>query len=31
VAWVKLSEISQYVPDPFYGPVQEHLNAVLTA
>ena len=31
VAWVKLSEISEYVPYPFYGPVQEHLNAVLTA
>jgi 8-oxo-dGTP diphosphatase len=31
VAWVKLSEISEYVPYPFYGPVQEHLNTLLTA
>lgn len=31
VAWVKLSEISEYVPNPFFGPVQDHLNAALTA
>jgi len=31
VAWVNLGEISEYVPYPFYGPVQEHLNAVLTS
>jgi 8-oxo-dGTP diphosphatase len=31
VAWVKLSEITEYVPYPFYGLVQEHLDAVLTA
>ena len=31
VAWVKPSEIGEYVPYPFFGPVQEHLNAVLTA
>jgi 8-oxo-dGTP diphosphatase len=30
VAWVKPSEITEYVPNPFYGPVQAHLNAVLT-
>ena len=30
VAWVKLSEITDYVPYPFYDPVQEHLDAVLT-
>jgi 8-oxo-dGTP diphosphatase len=30
VAWVKLDEISDYVPAPFYGPVQEHLDAVLS-
>jgi 8-oxo-dGTP diphosphatase len=29
VAWVKPDEISDYVPAPFYGPVQEHLDAVL--
>jgi 8-oxo-dGTP diphosphatase len=29
VAWVKSSEISEYIPYPFYGPVQEHLDAVL--
>lgn len=31
VAWVKASEISEYIPYPFYGPVQEHLDAVLIA
>lgn len=31
VAWVKSSEISEYVPYPFWGPVQEHLDAALTA
>jgi 8-oxo-dGTP diphosphatase len=31
VAWVKLSEITEYVPYPIYGPVQEHLEAGLTA
>jgi len=28
---VKSSEITDYIPYPFYGPVQEHLNAALTA
>lgn len=27
--WVSLSEITEYVPYPFFGPVQEHLAAVL--
>jgi len=31
VAWVKPSEITGYVPYPFYGPVQDHLDAVLTS
>jgi 8-oxo-dGTP diphosphatase len=31
VAWVKSSEITEYVPYPFWGPVQEHLDAALTA
>jgi 8-oxo-dGTP diphosphatase len=31
VEWVKLSDVTEYVPYPFYGPVQEHLNSVLTA
>jgi 8-oxo-dGTP diphosphatase len=31
VAWVKFSEITGYIPDPFFGPVQEHLDAALTA
>jgi hypothetical protein len=31
VAWVKSGEITEYVPYPFQGPVQEHLNAALTA
>jgi 8-oxo-dGTP diphosphatase len=31
VAWVKSSEISAYVPYPFYSPVQEHLDATLIA
>ena len=31
VAWVKSSEISEYIPYPFYGPVQEHLDAALIA
>jgi 8-oxo-dGTP diphosphatase len=31
VAWVKPNEISDYVPSPFFGPVQDHLDAVLTA
>jgi 8-oxo-dGTP diphosphatase len=30
VEWVKLNEIGNYVPAPFYGPVQEHLDAVLS-
>jgi 8-oxo-dGTP diphosphatase len=29
VEWVKINEISEYVPYPFFGPVQEHLDAVL--
>lgn len=29
-AWVKRSELTSYVPYPFFGPVQEHLNTVLT-
>lgn len=31
VAWVKSGEISEYVPYPFYGPVQDHLDSALTA
>ena len=31
VAWVESSKISEYVPNPFYGPVQDHLNSALTA
>lgn len=31
VAWVKSGEISEYIPYPFYGPVQEHLDSALTA
>ena len=31
VAWVRPSEIMEYVPSPFYGPVQEHLDSVLIA
>lgn len=31
VAWVKSSEITEYIPYPFYGPVQDHLNAALAA
>jgi 8-oxo-dGTP diphosphatase len=31
VAWVKSSEISEYISTPFYGPVQEHLDTALTA
>jgi 8-oxo-dGTP diphosphatase len=31
VEWVKLSEVTEYVPYPFYGPVQAHLDAALTA
>jgi 8-oxo-dGTP diphosphatase len=31
VTWVKPGEITEYVPNPFYGPVQQHLDAVLTA
>jgi hypothetical protein len=27
----KPSEINEYIPYPFFGPVQEHLNAVLTS
>lgn len=29
VAWVTLDEIREYVPYPFFGPVEEHLQAVL--
>ena len=29
VAWPNLDELSEYVPYPFFGPVQEHLDAVL--
>lgn len=29
IAWVKSSEIREYVPAPFFGPVQEHLDAAL--
>lgn len=29
VAWVKSDEVKDYVPYPFFGPVQEHLNSVL--
>ncbi|WP_233440130.1 NUDIX hydrolase [Lentzea atacamensis] len=29
-AWVKHSELTTYVPYPFFGPVQEHLNKVLS-
>lgn len=28
-AWVKHNELTAYVPYPFFGPVQEHLDAVL--
>lgn len=31
VEWVKLSQVTEYVPYPFYGPVQDHLDAALTA
>jgi 8-oxo-dGTP diphosphatase len=31
VTWVKSSEITDYVPYPFWGPVQEHIDAALTA
>jgi 8-oxo-dGTP diphosphatase len=31
VTWVNLGEISEYIPYPFFGPVQEHLDATLTA
>ena len=31
VAWVKSSDITEYVPYPFWGPVQEHLDAALTS
>ena len=31
IAWVKPSEITEYVPSPFYDPVQEHIDALLTA
>jgi 8-oxo-dGTP diphosphatase len=31
VAWVKSSEITDYVPYPFWGPVQEHLDVALIA
>lgn len=27
VEWVKSGEITEYVPYPFFGPVQEHINA----
>lgn len=30
LAWVKHSELKTYVPYPFFGPVQEHLDAVLS-
>lgn len=29
-AWVKHNELTTYVPYPFFGPVQEHLDTVLT-
>lgn len=29
-AWVKHGELTTYVPYPFFGPVQEHLDATLT-
>ena len=31
VAWVKLGDITEYIPSPFYDPVQEHINALLPA
>ena len=31
VAWIGLDEIPEYVPYGFYGPVQEHLEALLSA
>lgn len=31
LAWVKHSELTTYVPYPFFGPVQEHLDRVLTS
>jgi 8-oxo-dGTP diphosphatase len=31
VAWVRLDEIREYVPYPFFGPVEEHLAAVLAS
>lgn len=31
VEWVKLGQVTEYVPYPFYDPVQAHLDAVLTA
>jgi 8-oxo-dGTP diphosphatase len=31
VAWVKSGEIADYIPYPFFDPVQEHINAALTA
>jgi 8-oxo-dGTP diphosphatase len=30
LAWVALGEIAQYVPHGLFGPVQEHLDRVLT-
>lgn len=30
VAWVGLDELSDYVPYGFYGPVEDHLNEVLS-
>ncbi|WP_330270421.1 NUDIX hydrolase [Lentzea sp. NBC_00516] len=29
LAWVKHSELKEYVPYPFFGPVQDHLDAAL--
>lgn len=31
VAWVTAAGIARYVPYPFFGPVQAHLDAFLTA
>jgi 8-oxo-dGTP diphosphatase len=30
-AWAKRSDLETYVPYPFYGPVQAHLDAALTS
>jgi 8-oxo-dGTP diphosphatase len=31
VAWSDRDKLTEYVPYPFYGPVQEHLDATLSA